>query len=63
VTTSGNVWYFFAAALVIYAVIGTATILVLRGMRQRWAAGAEDDRDVPYGPSTTEDAQRAGERR
>ncbi|HTF47619.1 MAG TPA: cytochrome ubiquinol oxidase subunit I [Pseudonocardia sp.] len=62
VTRSGNVWYFFAGALVIYTVIGTAAILVLRGMHRRWAAGAEDERDVPYGPSGPEEAQLGGEK-
>jgi len=62
VTRSGNVWYFFAGALVIYTVVGAAAILVLRGMRRRWAAGAEDDRDVPYGPPGRDDAQLGGER-
>src|SRR5882757_2398504 len=62
VTRSGNVWYFFAGALLIYTVVGIATILVLRGMRRRWAAGAEDERDVPYGPSGPEEAQLGGEK-
>jgi cytochrome d ubiquinol oxidase subunit I len=51
VTTSGNVWYFYAAALVIYVVVGAAAIGVLRGMRRRWAAGVETEGDVPYGPA------------
>jgi cytochrome d ubiquinol oxidase subunit I len=46
VTTTGNVWAFFSAVLVIYAAVGVATILVLRSMRRRWATV-----DVPYGPS------------
>jgi cytochrome bd ubiquinol oxidase subunit I len=55
VTTSGNVWAFFAGALVIYSAVGTAAILVLRGMRRRWAAATEDDLvDVPYGPGAHE---------
>jgi cytochrome d ubiquinol oxidase subunit I len=49
VTTSGNVWLFFAATLVIFAGVGTATIIVLRKMQRRWRAG-EDDTEVPYGP-------------
>jgi cytochrome d ubiquinol oxidase subunit I len=52
VTTSGNVWAFFAGALTIYTAVGMGAILVLRGMRRRWA---DDDRDilaVPYGPDT-----------
>jgi cytochrome d ubiquinol oxidase subunit I len=49
VTTSGNVWAFFTGALVIYAVVGTGAVLVLRSMRRRWAS-TEGDVDVPYGP-------------
>ena len=44
VTTSGNVWAFFIAALVIYVAVGTATVLVLRIMRRHWST------PVPYGP-------------
>jgi cytochrome d ubiquinol oxidase subunit I len=46
VTTTGNIWPFFIAVLLIYAAVGVATILVLRSMRRRWATV-----DVPYGPS------------
>jgi cytochrome bd ubiquinol oxidase subunit I len=51
VTRSGNVWAFFAGAVVIYAAVGTGAILVLRGMRRRWATTADDEAYVPYGPS------------
>jgi cytochrome bd ubiquinol oxidase subunit I len=51
VTTSGNVWLFFAGTLVIYAAIGAATVLVLRMMHRRWRGRADDEVDVPYGPS------------
>jgi cytochrome d ubiquinol oxidase subunit I len=54
VTTSGNVWAFFAGALIIYAGVGIAAVLVLRGMRRRWAAADEDTVDVPYGPDAQE---------
>jgi cytochrome bd ubiquinol oxidase subunit I len=51
VTTRGNLWVVFAATLVIYAAVGTATILVLRAMQRRWRAfDARDDVSVPYGP-------------
>jgi cytochrome d ubiquinol oxidase subunit I len=45
VTTSGNVWWFFTGALVIYAAVGTGAILVLKSMRRRWSTA------VPYGPA------------
>jgi cytochrome d ubiquinol oxidase subunit I len=44
VTTSGNVWAFFTAALAIYIAVGAATVLVLRIMRRHWST------PVPYGP-------------
>src|SRR4051812_25732834 len=44
VTTSGNVWAFFAAALTIYAAVGAGAILVLKTMRRGWST------PVPYGP-------------
>jgi cytochrome d ubiquinol oxidase subunit I len=44
VTTSGNVWWFFTGALVIYAAVGVAAIRVLRIMRRSWST------PVPYGP-------------
>jgi hypothetical protein len=51
VTTRGNLWVVFAATLVIYAAVGTATILVLRAMQRRWrASDVRDDVSVPYGP-------------
>jgi cytochrome d ubiquinol oxidase subunit I len=50
VTTSGNVWYFFGATVVIYVVVGAATILVLREMRRRWHPAGDDAVPVPYGP-------------
>jgi cytochrome bd ubiquinol oxidase subunit I len=52
VTTSGNVWAFFAGALAIYTGVGIGAILVLRGMRRRWAGNDRDLLDVPYGPDT-----------
>ena len=62
VATSGNLWLFFGATLVIYAAIGTATVLVLRLMQRRWRALADRDVDVPYGPGPFETTARGGER-
>jgi cytochrome d ubiquinol oxidase subunit I len=52
VTTSGNMWLLFGITLVIYAAVGTAAILVIRGMTQRWRRQdrGDDDVSVPYGP-------------
>jgi cytochrome bd ubiquinol oxidase subunit I len=58
VTTTGNLWLFFAGTLVIYAAVGVATALVLRSMHRRWRRGDEDEDvyGVPYGPSEGETA-------
>jgi cytochrome d ubiquinol oxidase subunit I len=37
VTTSGNVWLFFAATVAIYTAVGTGAVYVLRRMRAGWA--------------------------
>jgi cytochrome d ubiquinol oxidase subunit I len=50
VTTSGNVWAFFTGALVIYLAVGAGAVFVLRSMRRRWAAAADEPVEVPYGP-------------
>ena len=51
-TANTGVWITFFAVVGIYAVVGTTTILVLRGMSRRWRdAGGGADSDVPYGPS------------
>jgi cytochrome d ubiquinol oxidase subunit I len=54
--TSGNLWPFFLATVVLYAAIAVGTFFVLRLLRRRWraaeVAGAEDvESEVPYGPS------------
>ncbi len=48
VATSGNLWLFFAGALVIYAGVTVGAVVVLRAMHRSWRAG--DDVSVPYGP-------------
>ncbi|MFL6125361.1 cytochrome ubiquinol oxidase subunit I [Actinophytocola sp.] len=50
VTTSGNMWLFFAAVLVIYAAIGTGAVLAIRAMRRRWASEPDETVTTPYGP-------------
>ena len=54
VTRAGNIWLFFAGTLLLYAVVGMATIWVLGLLRRRWARGEiteAGDAEVPYGPS------------
>jgi cytochrome bd ubiquinol oxidase subunit I len=51
VTEAGGIWISFAAVLVLYALLGTATAVVLRGMARRWREAEVEEADVPYGPS------------
>jgi cytochrome d ubiquinol oxidase subunit I len=58
VTRAGNIWLFFAGTLLLYAVVGVATIWVLVLLRRRWARGditEAGDAEVPYGPSKARD--------
>ena len=48
VQTNGNIWPFFAGALVIYAGVSVGAVMALRALRRRWAAGG--DLPTPYGP-------------
>jgi cytochrome bd ubiquinol oxidase subunit I len=50
VTDASGVGISLAAVLVLYAVIGTATVLVLRSMTRRWRNAELDEPDTPYGP-------------
>jgi len=50
VTTAGGVPVMFAAILVLYAVVFTVAVLVLRAMARRWREGEVGEEDVPYGP-------------
>lgn len=50
VTRSGNVWYFFIAALIVISAVGVGCVAVLVSMQRRWAAGADLDVAVPYEP-------------
>jgi hypothetical protein len=44
---------------VIYGAVGRAAVLVLRGMRKRWAASGEAAVAVPYGPNADDIAAEA----
>jgi len=50
VTSASGVWVTFVLVLLLYTVLGVATIQVLRSMARRWREGDELD-SVPYGPS------------
>jgi cytochrome d ubiquinol oxidase subunit I len=56
VQTSGNLWPFFAGAVVIYVGVTIGAIYALRAMRRRWAQG--QDTPAPYGPE--DEPARAG---
>ena len=50
VTTADGIWFTLAGVILLYAALGTATVLVLRGMARRWRERELEERDVPYGP-------------
>ena len=62
VTTSGNLWLFFTATVVLYLIVGAGTFYVLRLLRRRWRQTDAADADVPYGPSRASDEAGAGAR-
>jgi cytochrome bd ubiquinol oxidase subunit I len=52
-TGNTGVWMSFIVVVLLYLVVGTTTILVLRGMSRRFRrAGGFIDHDAPYAPST-----------
>jgi cytochrome bd ubiquinol oxidase subunit I len=64
VTANTGVWITFFAVVILYALVGATTILVLRAMGRRFRrAGGFTDQDTPYGPNalTEEVSARAGE--
>ncbi|WP_443071222.1 cytochrome ubiquinol oxidase subunit I [Streptomyces sp. NBC_01476] len=63
VTTQGNLWPFFSAALAIYAAVAVAALLVLRSMQRRWRESGDETVGVPYGPREPSDQPRTPEGR
>jgi cytochrome d ubiquinol oxidase subunit I len=52
VTGASGVWVTFSIVLVLYTVLGAATVVTLRVMARRWRrVEVEDETEVPYGPS------------
>jgi cytochrome d ubiquinol oxidase subunit I len=49
--SAGLVWTSFITIVVLYALLATGCVLVIRGMTRRWREGEVDDDDVPYGPN------------
>jgi cytochrome bd ubiquinol oxidase subunit I len=48
VTDASGIWVSLSVVIVLYAALGTATVVVLRAMARRWREAEEVD--VPYGP-------------
>ena len=51
-TTNGGVIASLSIVIVLYAVLGAATILILRMLARRWRRTGAQEADVPYGPPT-----------
>jgi cytochrome bd ubiquinol oxidase subunit I len=58
VTGASGVWLTFSIVLVLYALLGTATVLILRRMARRWREDGEAIA-VPYGPSPEPEEEKA----
>jgi cytochrome d ubiquinol oxidase subunit I len=48
-TTNGGVIASLSIVIVLYAVLGISTIIILRVLARRWRRGAQEP-EVPYGP-------------
>jgi len=51
-TTNGGVIASLTIVIALYAVLGAATILILRMLARRWRRTGAQEADVPYGPPT-----------
>jgi cytochrome d ubiquinol oxidase subunit I len=60
-TTNGGVIGSLSVVVVLYAVLGTATLLILRSLAQRWRRGESAESGVPYGPPPEAAAQGAAQ--
>jgi cytochrome d ubiquinol oxidase subunit I len=49
-TTNGGVITSLSIVIVIYALLGAATILILRMLSRRWQRADTEEQPVPYGP-------------
>jgi cytochrome d ubiquinol oxidase subunit I len=50
VTTEGNLWLLFSAALAIYLAVGVGALLVARTLTRGWQQEGDESVSVPYGP-------------
>ncbi len=60
-TTNRGVIASLSAVIVLYAVLGIATVLILRLLARRWREGDEGEASVPYGPRRRPPTPVAGE--
>ena len=51
VTGASGIWVTFSIVLVLYTLLGAATVVTLRYMARRWREAPDDEVDVPYGPT------------
>jgi cytochrome bd ubiquinol oxidase subunit I len=58
-TTNGGVIASLSIIIALYAVLGAATIAILRMLARRWRRGDAAEAAVPYGPPVPQD-QAAG---
>jgi cytochrome bd ubiquinol oxidase subunit I len=57
-TTNGGVLTSLTLIIVMYAVLGGATIAILRMLARRWRRGEALESAVPYGPPLEEQVER-----
>jgi cytochrome d ubiquinol oxidase subunit I len=50
-TNNGGILGSLSVIVVVYALLGTATIVILRSLSRRWRRADNDEPAVPYGPS------------
>jgi cytochrome bd ubiquinol oxidase subunit I len=50
VTDNDGLWLTFSLTLLLYAALGTGTVVALRAMSRRWRRQDQEEQDVPYGP-------------
>ena len=60
-TTNGGVIDTLTAVIVLYALLGVATVLILRLLARRWRRGDDAEAAVPYGPPTPQPRSAVGE--
>jgi cytochrome bd ubiquinol oxidase subunit I len=54
-TTNGGIVASLTFVVILYVVLGTATILILRTLARRWRRGEAQEPEVPYGPPGPQD--------